>query len=348
MHPAAAHEFFGKIGHTPICDAKFLINGRWRTVNLKLEGANPMGSSKDRTAAALIADLARRRLLNPSSVVIESTSGNLGISLAFLCQQLGYRFKAVVDPKITVEISRRMVELGAELEKVYEPDVTGGYLLSRLERIRTLCAASGKYVWTDQYNNPANPEAHYCSTGPEIYEQMHGDVDAVFVAVSTGGTLAGIGRYFREVSPATQVIGVDVAGSVVFGTEPRARKLTGIGSSRPSSFLQPELYDSHLIIEDRDAFAMCRQMGQEGRLRLGGSSGAVLSACVIYLSNHFDIERVVCVCPDWGHNYLSTIFSEDWLSANGFDPAYRSPFSEEIVIETLPALSPAAAMGALR
>jgi N-(2-amino-2-carboxyethyl)-L-glutamate synthase len=347
VQSTGVERFSLEIGHTPICAVEFLIHGRWRAINLKLEGANPMGSSKDRTAAALIADLARRGLLDGSRVILESTSGNLGVSLSFFCQQLGYRFVAVVDPKITAEIRQRMVQLGTELELVDEPDVTGGYLLSRLERIRRLCASSEQYVWTDQYNNLANPEAHYRSTGPEIYEQMQGNVDAIFVAVSTGGTLAGIGRYFREVSCATQVIGVDAVGSVVFGTVSGARKLTGIGSSQPSSFLRQELYDFHLLVEDRDAFAMCRQMDEEAGLRLGGSSGAVLSACVRYLAERPNVKRVVCVCPDWGHNYCSTIFSDNWLFANGFDPECRPLLSKKIRVETLPA-SVAVAIGATR
>src|SRR5207302_1979767 len=143
-----------------------------------------------------------------------------------------------------------MRELGAEVDMVSSPDATGGYLLSRLARVRELCASSSRFAWTNQYENPANPRAHYQETGPEILRQLGGRVDAIFVAVSTGGTLAGIGRYFRESSPSTRLIGVDARGSVVFGGPPGPRRLTGIGASRRSAFLVPGLYDGHLLVGD--------------------------------------------------------------------------------------------------
>ncbi len=194
-----------QIGSTPIKPIYFVIEGKVRKVDLKLEGANPTGSVKDRTGYALIEDLEQRGVLRKGSLVIESTSGNLGVALTLICQARGYDFVAVVDPKTTTENIAKMQALGAQIEMVDQPDENGGYLLSRLARVRELCQLSDRYIWTDQYSNPANPYIHYASTGPEIYHQMNGKVDAVFVAVSTGGTLSGIGRFFREISPATQV-----------------------------------------------------------------------------------------------------------------------------------------------
>jgi cysteine synthase A len=255
--------------------------------------------------------------LNKKSVVVESTSGNLGVALSFFCKLKGYEFVAVVDPKTTQENLAKMQALGAQITMVDQPDKNGGYLLSRLERVRELCQRYDTYVWTNQYANPANPQIHYMSTAPEIYRQMHGEVDALFIAVSTGGTLAGVGRFFREVSPTTSIIGVDAHGSVIFNTPPAPRKLTGIGSSRPSSFLTPDLYNQHLLVKDEEAFAFCRALKDATGINVGGSSGAVLAACAKYLQAHPLVENVVCVCADSGDNYTNSIFNDDWLQKQG-------------------------------
>lgn len=138
-------------------------------------------------------------------------------------------------------------------------------------------------------------------------------MDAVFVAVSTGGTLAGVGRYLRGHHPRCRVVGVDVHGSVVFGGPPRERLLSGIGASRPSAFLRPWMYDEHLLVEDIEAIAAARLLADRTGLHVGGSAGAVLVACLGYLARHPEIRRPVCVCPDSGRNYANTIFDDGWL-----------------------------------
>ena len=301
------------IGNTPLVRIFLVIADRPREVYLKLEGANPTGSMKDRTGFALLQALSEQGRLHADSVIVESTSGNLGIALAALCQQQRLRFIAVIDPKTTEENVRRLESFGAQLDLVHEPDATGGYLLSRLARIQALCELHREYLWPNQYTNPANPRIHYRTTGPEVYRQMQGRLEAIFVPASTGGTLAGIGRYLREVSPATRVIGVDACGSVVFGTPPAPRKLTGIGSSRPSSFLSRDLYDTYLLVRDEEAFAFCHALYAATGLLVGGSSGATLAACARYLATFPELRRVVCICADDGKNYASSIFSEQWL-----------------------------------
>src|SRR5690242_17511068 len=226
LTPAHMNRLVQSIGNSPMQAVCLVIAGKARTIHLKLEGANPTGSVKDRTGYALMQDLARRGSLRTGSIVVESTSGNLGVALTLICRAWGYDFVAVVDPKTTSENISKLQALGARIDMVDAPDANGGYLLSRLARVQELCQRSDKYAWTDQYSNSANPRIHYTSTGPEIYRQMHGEVEAVFVAVSTGGTLAGIGRFFREASPQTCVIGVDARGSVVFDPHPAPRKLT--------------------------------------------------------------------------------------------------------------------------
>jgi 2,3-diaminopropionate biosynthesis protein SbnA len=298
---------------------KLLIGGKSRNVYLKLEGDNPGGSIKDRTALSLLRNLEKTGRLRTGVRLIESSSGNLAIGLAMLARCSGYRFTAVVDPKVTAENMRQLHDLGAVTTMVENPDETGGYLLARLARIREMLTENPGLVWTNQYANAANPEAHYSWTAPEIFRQMEHRVDAVFVAVSTGGTLAGIGRYFRETSPDTRIIAVDARGSVALGGPPGGRKLTGIGSSRRSEFATPGFYDDLIYVGDREAFAFCRAVDATTGIKVGGSSGACLAACARYLQSHGKAERAVCVCADRGENYVSSIFSDSWLAQNGLD-----------------------------
>lgn len=316
-------------GHTPIVPIALTIHGRTRTVHLKLEGANPCGSLKDRTAASLVDDLEQRGVLGNGSTLIESTSGNLGVALASIARRRGYRFVAVVDPKTTTENLARLRRLGARIELVDRADEAGGYLLSRLQRVRELCASSA-FVWPDQYSNPANPRAHERGTAPELLEQLHGHLDAIFVPVSTGGTLAGIARFLRRESPATRIVAVDALGSVALGGHAGPRLLTGIGASRRSSFASVDLYDERVLVGDAEAFAFCRALAAETGIRVGGSSGATLAACARVLADA-DFERVVCLCADRGESYASTIYDDRWLTRHGFDPAALEPGPVEAI-----------------
>jgi 2,3-diaminopropionate biosynthesis protein SbnA len=336
LAPIELHRLAQRLGNTPLKPVYFIIGGIARKVYLKLESENPTGSVKDRTGYGLIQGMEAQGLLDKRSVVIESTSGNLGVALSFFCKLKGYDFIAVVDPKTTGENLAKMQALGAQIEMVDQPDENGGYLLSRLQRVQELCQRFPRYAWTNQYGNPANPRIHYISTGPEIYRQMHGEVDALFLAVSTGGTLAGVGRFFREVSPATSIIGVDAHGSVVFGTPPAPRKLTGIGSSRSSSFITNDLYDTYMLVKDEEAFAFCRTLRAATGIKVGGSSGAVLSACAKYLLAHPELKNVVCVCADSGDNYANSIFNDDWIRQQGLTVSEEHLEPVEDIVSRLP------------
>lgn len=318
------------IGDTPLRPVALRIAGKTRSVHLKLEGENPGGSIKDRTAVGLLRSLETTGRLAPGARLVESSSGNLAISLATLVRDRGCRFTAVVDPKVTVEKRDRLHQLGAETVMVETPDETGGYLLTRLARIREMLAEDPDLLWTDQYSNRANPLAHYTGTGPEVFRQMGRRVDAVFVAVSTGGTLAGLGRYLREVSPSTRIVAVDAEGSVALGGSPGVRRLTGVGSSQRSAFVEAGLYDELVYVPDREAFAFCRALDDATGTRVGGSSGACLAACARYLESHGSIERAVCISADGGEHYASSIFSDSWLERNGLTivPEDLGPVSE--------------------
>ena len=306
-------------GDTPIGRIRLRIDGKSRSVYLKLEGHNPGGSVKDRTALGLLQSLEATGQLREGGRLVESSSGNLAISLAMLARDRGYQFTAVVDPNMTAENMRRLHVQGAETRIVESPDESGGYLLSRLACVREMLVEDPGLLWTNQYSNAANPEAHYLGTAPEIHQQMEHRVDAVFVAVSTGGTLAGIGRFFREFSADTQIVAVDARGSAALGGSLGVRKLTGIGCGRRSEFVTAGLYDEIIYVGDCEAFAYCRAVDAATGMKVGGSSGACLAACARYLQSHGKAERAVCICADRGEHYASSIFSDSWLSQNGLD-----------------------------
>lgn len=312
-----------RIGNTPVQRLPIAVEGIPRDIYLKLECCNPAGSIKDRTADSLIQDLERRHQIGADSTIIESTSGNVGIALAFLCRARGYRFVAIVDPRLSPQTVDSMRRLGADVRTVQHADAHGNYLLARLALVKEFCRIEPHFIWSDQYSNPANPRAHYSTTGPEIFHQLDRHVDAVFVAAGTGGTLAGIGRYFREVSPATRIVGVDAVGSVIFGGAPGPRTLCGIGSARRSSFIKDELYDASMAVADVEAYAQCRQLRTATGLDLGGSSGAVLAACYRYLRQEPTIRRVACVCPGSRESRPEAVDREAWsLATDGrFDVA---------------------------
>ena len=175
--------------------------------------------------------------------------------------------------------------------------------------------------WTDQYTNPANPRVHFEQTGPEILRQAGPGVDSVFVAASTGGTLAGIASHIRAAQhePRIHVVGVDAAGSVALGGRPSPRRLTGYGASSRSAFVDGTLLDAVVHVTDADAIATCHKLADETGLYLGGSSGAALVACVRYLTAHPHLRKPVCVCPDYGEKYLDSLYDQDWTREHTVD-----------------------------
>ncbi len=297
---------------TQLVQVALRLGRRRRKLWLKLESGNRSGSIKERTALSLVASVADR-LDGADPVLIESTSGNLGVALAGIAGEFGLRFVAVVDPTLPPPLGRSITDLGGVLELVVDRSASG-YLPARLRRVRELCQSIPHAVWPNQYENPANQDAHYRTTGPEIVTQTHGTVDAVFVAVSTGGTVAGIGRYLRSIrSPACRVA-VDVVGSIALTGEPGPRKLTGIGAGRRSRFADPDCYDDAVFVDSARAIAFCRELYATTGLYVGGSSGAVLAACVDFLAHHPEIENPICVCADGGENYVDTIYDDAWLA----------------------------------
>jgi N-(2-amino-2-carboxyethyl)-L-glutamate synthase len=305
--------FRDAVGRTPLAHMRVGVDGRLRDIYLKLESANPCGSVKDRTAWSLVQSIGVERLLDQDLVLVESTSGNLGVVLAVIARLAGVRFIAVIDPRTPPRMVAEMRTHAAVLDLVTTPDRFGGYLQNRIRRVRELCATIPGAIWVNQYSSDANPAAHRRATAPEIDMQMDGHTEVVFAPVSTGGTLAGIAGYFRSKRPATRLVAVDAVGSIVFNDHAGPRRLTGIGASRKSDFLRPWQYDEVILVHDAEAFAVCRDLHAATGVALGGSSGAVLAACCRYLSAHPEVRRPVCIVADGGGRYCETIYNDDWL-----------------------------------
>jgi len=280
---------------------------------LKLEGLNPAGSIKLKTANAMVEDAEERGVLLPGGRVIESSSGNLGISLSVLCASKGYSFICVTDPNCSPQSIATMRALGAEVIVVEERDCNNGFLGARIELIRRLLAANQDLVWLNQYANPANPRAHRERTAPAIFNNL-GPVNYLFIGAGTTGTVMGCTAFFKRFSPSTKVIAVDAKGSVTFGSAPAPRHIAGIGTSRQPEICQIDEIGEVMLIDERDAIIMCRWLAKNRGLLTGGSTGSVLSA-VLRRSNTIDPgARIVAISPDVGTHYLSTIYDDDWVT----------------------------------
>lgn len=309
---------------TPMVEVRLPVAGRERRLRLKIEAANPTGSSKYRTARSLLDALEREKALLPEKTVVESSSGNLAVALAALCRSRGYRFVAVVDPHTSPAHVARAEALGAEVEVASEADRHGSYLGSRLQRVHELVKRHG-FAWTNQYANPANVQAHLEQTGPEIWCQTSERCDVLLCAVSTGGTLAGVSRFLRLVAPAMRIVAVDTVGSVAVGGSAGPRHLAGIGSSLRSSFLVPGDYDEVRLVSTAEAVSHCRGLAAATGLHVGGSSGAVLAAAVAHFEAHPDQDVAVCVCADGGDRYATTVYDDGWAAAHGLAGGTGAP-----------------------
>jgi len=316
------------IGATPLATIELLAPVRQR-VHLKLESANPSGSMKDRSALEIIRDLERAGRLAPGDTLVDSTSGNFGVALAWLARARGYRFVAVSDPNLTAENLERMRRLGAQVEIVTRRQGDAGYLPVRIERARQLLAMTPRAVLADQYGNPANPRAYAETTGPELSRQVDGAPAALFVPASTGGMLAGLAAHCRRALPGTRVVAVDGEGSSLFGGRPGPRLINGLGSTRPSAFLDEDTCDEVVRVPAAMAVAYCRALRDATGILAGGTSGAALAACELYVRAHGHAASMACVCPDHGWNYRSTLFSDGWLRATGVAAAERPLIAPE-------------------
>lgn len=306
-----------RAGRTPIICCVFRVCHERRTLWLKDERSNPTGSVKDRTGKALLRDYFSR-YAEQGQGIVESTSGNMGAALAYQTNLLGIRFRAVVDPNLPPDIKNTMLHYGAELDFVGSPDQSGSFLAARLAKVQEL-QASEEWVWTNQYQNPAAPRIHYDETGPELQDQVDlRSIGRVYIGVSTGGTIAGLGRFLREHAPHVHIIAVDVVGSTALGGPPGLRTLTGIGSSKASDFSIRGLIDRAQVVSERLAIETCHFLRNTAGIWVGGSTGAIVAAFFNDSNEEGPSLDSLGIIADGGSNYRLTLFNSAWLSRRGF------------------------------
>ena len=295
------------------------------TVHLKLEGLNPAGSIKLKTALQLIEDLEATGRIYADTQIVESSSGNLGVALAMVCANRGYRFTCVTDPNTSRQAIRAMQAAGARVVCVERRDAQGGYLGTRIAWIREQVARDARWVWVNQYANPANWRAHYRWTAPEIFA-TYPDLGHLFIGAGTTGTLIGCLRYVRAHRLPTRVIAVDAVGSVTFGGPPGPRRIPGLGTSCRPPLCEPleaEPPDAIVHIPEADTLRMCHMLAARGLLA-GGSTGSVLRAVQMSSGDIAANDKVVAIAPDMGDKYLDTLYDPDWAAA-GVDDLSGAP-----------------------
>ena len=284
-----------------------------RSLFLKCEGFNFAGSIKLKAAKEMVDAAERDGVLKPGSIIVESSSGNLGVALSMLAASKGYQFLCVTDSRCNLSTRRLMEALGSYVHIIAEPDPVGGFLGARIDFVRALCATDDRYVWLNQYTNPGNWMAHYLTTAPAIARQFP-DLDVLFVGAGTTGTLMGCARYFSEWHRQVRVVAVDSVGSVTFGGPPGRRMIPGLGTSIRPPLLDETYLDDVVRVEEADTIRACHRMARSGFL-FGGSTGTVVSGAMEWLARNDDDRDLtaVAIAPDLGERYLDTVYQTNWI-----------------------------------
>jgi cystathionine beta-synthase len=305
------------IGNTPMVKLRQVGAGIECPIVVKVEATNPGGSSKDRPAVTMIDAAEKAGLLKPGGTIVEPTSGNTGVGLAIVAAQRGYKCIFVVTSKVGKEKVDLLRAYGAEVVvcpvAVAPEDPTSYY--STAER---LVKETPNAFRPNQYDNAANPEAHYLTTGPEIWRQTDGKITHFVAGAGTGGTLSGVAKYLKEQNPDIQIIAADPEGSVYSGGSGRPYLVEGVGEDFWPSTYNPSIVDRVIPISDRDSFMMARRVTQEEGLLIGGSCGTAVAAALEVAEELTKEDLVVVLTPDSGRGYLSTVFNESWMLNFGF------------------------------
>ena len=311
------------IGNTPMVEVRRMDRGPCRLF-LKLESQNPGGSIKDRVALAMIEAAEREGKLSKGGLMVEATAGNTGLGLALVASQKGYRLLIVVPDKMSQEKIFHLKAMGAEVV-LTRSDVTKGHPEYYQDMAARLAREQGAF-YVNQFANEANPNVHEASTGPEIFEQMEHKVDAVVAAVGTGGTITGLSRYFERVSPQTEMVLADPAGSIVAEFVSTGKISSSVGTwlveGIGEDFIPPVADLSRVkkayTIPDAEAFAVCRELLKREGIFAGTSSGTLIAGALRYCREQKSAKRVVTLVCDSGNKYLSKVYNDYWMLDQGF------------------------------
>jgi cystathionine beta-synthase len=315
------------VGNTPIVRLEKLSRETGADLLAKLEYLNPGGSVKDRIGLALIEAAERDGRLAPGGTIVEPTSGNTGVGLAIAAAQKGYRCIFVMPDKMSQEKISMLRAYGAEVvitPTAVEPDSPESYY-SVSDRLAEEIPGGFK---PDQYSNMANPEAHYDVTGPEIWEQTGGELDAIVISVGTGGTISGVGRYFKERRREVLIVGADPEGSVYTAQDEKGVHpylVEGIGKDAWPKTMDPSVVDEWVRVSDRDSFLVARRLAREEGLLVGGSSGSTVWAALELARRLGSGARILSMLPDSGRSYMSKFYDDNWMLEHGFVER-RAPF----------------------
>ncbi|HRX83533.1 MAG TPA: cystathionine beta-synthase [Phycisphaerae bacterium] len=305
------------IGGTPLVRLNRVAANLPPAIYAKVEMVNPGGSVKDRIAVAMIDEAERTGRLKPGGTIIEATSGNTGVGLAMVAAVRGYRCIFIMPDKMSAEKIRLLKAYGAEVVLTpasAESNSAEGYA----GVARRLLNEIPNAFQPDQFSNLHNPQYHYKVTGPEIWEQTEGKITCFVAGIGTGGTISGVGRYLKEQNPDVKVVGADPAGSILSGDHLAPWAVEGIGEDYVPSTFNAQVVDDWVRITDRESFMVARDVARREGILVGGSCGTCIAAALKYARRLGKDDLVVALAPDTGRNYLSKLYSDEWMIEHGY------------------------------